>query len=150
MSMGVHEVTLHPSPADLELSEDEFDNIECRVRLDVGENQILVQFETEVDAFLTCDRTLKPFTMRLQGAFTVVFTRRTAEPEPADETVRYLDPSDRQLDLTAEIRDTILLSVPLRKVAPEADRAELVLSYGSEPSDSTVDPRWDALKKLRI
>ena len=43
MSSGVHEVILHPSSSDLNLSDDEFGSIEAMVRLDIGDHQILAQ-----------------------------------------------------------------------------------------------------------
>jgi uncharacterized protein len=150
MSMGVHEVVVRPSAEELELAPAEFDDIEVMLRLDVGDHLVLVQLKAMADASLVCDRTLIPFTQQVEGEFTVVFSR--SQEDDADEeheSVRYLDPAAREIELTDEIRDTILLSVPLRKVAPEADGADLVLSYGVEAAGAGVDPRWDALRKLK-
>lgn len=149
MSAGLHEVVLRPCAADLGLSEDEFDAVVVQVRLDVGDQQILAQLEVSADARLTCDRTLVPFTQRLSGRFTIVFTRKAANSGDSNETVRFLDSTARDLDITEETRDTILLAVPLRKVAPEAKEAALVLSYRDDAAEAVVDPRWEALQQLK-
>ena len=78
-----------------------------------------------------------------------MFTRKSVNSGDADETVKYLDSAARELDVTDELRDTILLAVPLRKVAPEASEAELVLKYGGDAVEVSIDPRWEALKKLK-
>jgi uncharacterized protein len=149
MSAGIHELTLHPRPDDLGLSDDEFGEIQARTRLDVGDQQILARLQLSAEAKLTCDRTLIPFIHNVEGDFTVMFTKRPIEPGDTDEAVKYLSPSARELDVTGEMRDTILLAVPLRAVAPEALEADLQLTYGSHAPDSAVDPRWDALRKLK-
>lgn len=150
MSNGVHEVALNPAPGDLDLNEEEFSDIEARVRLDIGEQQILAQLSVSALANLICDRTLAPFTQSVNGDYAVVFARRPIEEADADETIKPLDPTARELDVTDEIRDTLLLSIPLRKVAPEASDAQLVLTYGGEEDAGvSVDPRWEALRKLK-
>ena len=35
------------------------------------------------------------------------------------------------------------------KVAPEASGAELVLKYGDDEVGASIDPRWEALRKLK-
>jgi uncharacterized protein len=101
-------------------------------------------------AKLICDRTLAPFTQKVSGDYSVLFAKRPIEQADTDEAIRPLDPTTRDLDLTDEIRDTLLLSVPLRKVAPDARNAELVLSYGTKDESGTaIDPRWEALRKLK-
>ncbi|MFV1979684.1 MAG: DUF177 domain-containing protein [Rhodothermia bacterium] len=149
MSAGIHEVVLYSSPNDLDLSEEEFGAIEVQVRLDIGDQQILAQLEVSADSRLICDRTLAPFTQTVKGQFTIVFTRKARDSGDAGGTVKYLDPAARELDVTAELRDTILLAVPLRKVAPEAAETELVLKYGDDAVGVSTDPRWEALKKLK-
>lgn len=149
MSAGLHEVVLHPSVSDLDLSGEEFDAIEVLVRLDIGDQQILAQLEVSADTKLICDRTLASFTERVSGRFTIVFTRKAINPTDSNETVKHLGSAARELDVTDEMRDTILLAVPLRKVAPEAREAELVLTYGADAADVSVDPRWEALRQLK-
>lgn len=151
MSAGVHEITLHPPASDLDLDEKEFREIEAFVRLDVGEQQILARVEVTANASLICDRTLTPFTQQLRGEHTIVFAKRPIDVTRDDDTIRPLDPSARELDITDEIRDTILLSVPLRKVAPEASETELMLTFGADDAQAEpIDPRWEALRKLKF
>jgi len=149
LSVGIHDVVLNPSADDLGLSREEFGAIEIQVRLDIGDQQILAQLDVSVDSILTCDRTLVPFTQTVKGEFTIVFTRKAFDSKDADGAVKYLDSAARELDVTDELRDTILLAVPLRKVAPEASEAELVLNFGDDSVAELMDPRWEVLRRLK-
>ena len=148
MPAGIHEVVLYPHPDDLDLNEEQFCDIEARVRLDVGDQQILAVLDVSANSRLVCDRTLVPFVMRVNGSFTIVFTKKGIDSNETDESVKYLDSATRELDVTEEMRDTILLAVPLRKIAPEATEIELVLTYADNVAEK-IDPRWEALNKLK-
>jgi len=65
--------------------------------------------------------------------------------------VRPLDPSDRELDLTDLVRDTILLSLPQRRVAPGAEDEPINREFGTadEDEETPVDPRWSKLEELK-
>ncbi len=145
---GINEVNFRSAPEDLDLNPDEFTDIEVMARLDVGDSQILANVQVSGNVNLVCDRTLVTFMQPIAGGFTVVFSKKSAAPNEDDEMVIQLDPATRELDVTRQIRDTLLLSIPLRHVAPEAVAAELVLSYGNKDDESSVDPRWEALRPL--
>lgn len=147
-SEGLHEIVLHPDAEDLDLDPNEFSEIETRVRLDIGDRQILCRIDASADAGLICDRTLEPFVERIAGDFTVVFTK---DPEEESEgEIAVLDAASSSIDVTEYVRDTLVLSVPVRKVAPTAGEAVLTLQFGGPATEEdAIDPRWDALRKLR-
>jgi len=150
LSDGLHEIDLSPAAEDLDLDPETFSSIQAHVRLDIGDRQILCRIDANADALLVCDRTLEPFVEPIVGDYTVVFTKHPDEITADDESIVLLDPSASSIDVTAIVRDTLLLSIPLRKVAPAARDAELQLQYGG-PTDEgdAIDPRWDALRKLK-
>lgn len=147
---GLHEIVLSPVADDLDLDPETFSSIETRIRLDITDRQILCRIDAQADAVLVCDRTLEPFVEAVSGDYTVVFTRDPEEITTDDETIVLLDSSASGIDVTAVVRDTLLLSIPLRKVAPAARETELQLQFGG-PADGAdaIDPRWEALRKLK-
>jgi len=146
---GLHDVSLAPTPEDLDLNPDEFSAIEVDVTLDLSDRQILCSIAVRADAALICDRTLSPYTESISGEYDLVFTSDPDAIVPDDDVMRLLEDNATQLVITDAIRDTLLLSVPVRKVAPEARGAEIELQFGAtEDDDDGVDPRWDALRKL--
>lgn len=146
---GMHDVVLEPVAEDLELEADRFEAIRIDARLNYFDGRVLADLEVAATATLECDRTLQLFKKRIKGRYTTLFAPEQ-DPErehDAFEDVRVLDPWDREIDLTDVVRDTLLLSIPVRCVAPGAEEMEIQTKYGD--AESEIDPRWEALAKLR-
>jgi uncharacterized metal-binding protein YceD (DUF177 family) len=90
------------------------------------------------------------FNQHVQGEYFILYERGEIPAGESEkvEDVRYLTPGDPSVDFGADARDTLVLAVPLRKVAPEAEAIELDLHFGA-PEGESVDPRWAALEALR-
>lgn len=149
---GVHELTLTPDPADLGLDPALFADVEVDLRLDVGGRRILAMFDARAVATLECDRTLVEFTQPIAGAHAVLFAPPSQLPEGSDDEGAVTLPEDAlTLDLSAPVRDTLLLAVPQRRIAPGAEDVPIPTTFGAELDDEgrPVDPRWDALRRLR-
>jgi len=156
---GVHHVELTPDAEDLELDPDAFSDIHVLARLDCHRDRILVSLDVHGVTTLTCDRTLQEYDETLEGTYQVLFGPERmvgAESENFDE-VRVPHPSDREIDVTDLVRDTLLLAIPQRKIAPGAEDEEIQMQFGATASDeeaedgppSDIDPRWEALRELR-
>ncbi len=146
---GTHALTLRPEAEALGLDPERFTDIAVEVKLERGADRILVRFTASATATLECDRTLVLFQQPVQGAYTVLFASPETVPEGAnDEDVRILNPTDQEIDLTNAVRDTLLLAVPTRSVAPGAEQIDIPTRF-ADTDDDPIDPRWEALKKLR-
>jgi len=149
---GVHEFDLAPSAEDLEVDVDQFQDISIHVRLEMSRRNVMAMLSTRATVRLECDRTLVAFTQPITGSFGVLFappeTIENLEPEHEGDDIRPLSESDEYIDLTDVARDTLLLSVPVRKVAPGAEDAEIPTTFG-EPDETEIDPRWAELARIR-
>ncbi len=150
---GVHEFDWNPEPDELGLDEDVFYDLALHVRLDVQPDSIYARLSADGAARLICDRTLKPYEERISGAYAMLFITRGASEEDNDaglDDVVVLPPGEDMLDLTEPVRDTYMLALPQRRVAPGADDQEIPMRFGAPAeSETAVDPRWDALRTLR-
>ncbi len=116
-----------------------------------------VDFTVDVDTELICDRSLKPFTKHLNGSYHVLFEPDDIEDTETDKgAVRQIPAEDLVLDIEKEVRDTIMLEIPVRKIHPDYFDSEgnpedfETQHFGPEPDDEEmVDPRWAELKKLK-
>ncbi|MDX1418849.1 MAG: DUF177 domain-containing protein [Rubricoccaceae bacterium] len=149
---GLHDQTLRVPPDALDLDPAVFSEAVLELRLDVADHRILAAFDVASVATLTCDRTLVDYEQPVRGRHTVLFVSPDRlPPEGDDEDVRPLPDDATALDLTEPVRDTLLLALPLRRVAPEAEDAEIPSSFGA-PTDGDghpIDDRWEALRRLR-
>lgn len=150
---GVHERTFRPEAEALELDPSVFRDVNVSARLDVAETQILVSLTVRAQAILECDRTLRSFDRQIEGTYCVLFSCAGFASGSKDRCneVRLLDPSDRVLDLTDVARDTILLAVPARRIAPGAEDIDIPTTFGipKGTQDNSIDPRWEALGALK-
>lgn len=148
LKVGKHKLTFTPSAESLELEPDRFEAITVTVEMDLSVGQAWLTLQTAADAHLICDRTLIPFIQRVEGSFRLLFTNQVEADEESDEDIRSY-PEDQVLEITDAVRDTILLSVPIRKIAPKAAGLEIQTRFGASNEDET-DPRWEALKGLNF
>lgn len=153
---GLHTLSLEPPPSDLDLDPERFRDIRVDVMLDIRGRRVLVTLDVAAEATLECDRTLVLFQQPIAGQHRMLFApaaqlgRRDTEPD-AEEEVHEIDAATRSIDLTEAVRDTLLLAVPARAVAPGAEAVELPSAFGAPAPDdeSEIDPRWAALRALR-
>lgn len=128
-------------------------------------DQIIVEGSASVGASFVCDRSAEEYEEDVVAQLSVVYIvdterwleqRRETEPDPP-----YYLPEDAQvIDLTEEIRQQLILSIPVRTIAPKYREVDLEQLYpdvvegavGSSVGGEKeiVDERWAALKKLKF
>ena len=146
---GLNTIELRPSADDLDLDPAEFSEIVVDSQVDVRADRILVRFSVASDAHMICDRTLRPFTERVSGSYAVLLSAQAEVAADDVDDVRVFSPSDRAIDISDAIRDTLILALPARRLAPGADEVEIPDRFGDAESDSQPDPRWEALRRLQ-
>jgi uncharacterized protein len=153
LSTGIHHLEFSPSPSQVNLDPSTFEDIEVDVDLQYHRDRILVKLHATATAELTCDRTLQPYDQDIEGKYNVLFGPPSMVGQEGEEfeEVRPLDPSDREIDLTDVVRDTLLLSIPQRRIAPGAEEESIDREFGAteEEAEEPVDPRWSALEELK-
>jgi len=151
LALGRHSFTLYPEAEALELDASAFQDIEVGLELDRMDDRVLVTIHAEATATLECDRTLEPFQQDVEGTYQVYFAPPhffgSAERAEEDEAMRVLPAGETELDLTQEVRDTLVLALPTRRISPKAEAMELPTQFGG--GGETIDPRWEALRQLR-
>ncbi|TVP98409.1 MAG: DUF177 domain-containing protein [Balneolaceae bacterium] len=119
---------------------------------------IEVKLKIKAETELICDRSLNPFIQIVHGTYHILF-----EPDPVEESdtdkgaVKRIPHGDLQINISQEVRDTILLNVPFKKIHPdffdsEGNLTEFETKYFGHDAvnnNESIDPRWAALKKLK-
>ena len=120
LELGLHEFNLECTPDDLGMEPDKMEEIYADVKLNYDGKEALVLVEASAIARLVCDRTMVPFKKPVKGSYTVLFSPYNNDEE-TDGEVRPFAASDEELDITDIVRDTLLLAIPIRKIAPGAE-----------------------------
>ena len=147
-------------------------SIEANVKVDRKSDDIF-QFSFTMEGTITipCDRCLDD--MQQAVATTYNLTVKEGETyDDSDDDVLVIPSAWRELDITPLMRDTVLLTIPIKHVHPEGEcnaqmlerldsvrasiaddeemRSESIDDNNETTNDSSAtDPRWDALKKLK-
>ncbi len=118
------------------------------------DSEITVDIETKTVAELSCDICLAPLQKELAGKYRVffVFGEPGNENEEADDNYRVLDRNASVIDLTEDVRETLLLSKPLKAVC--TDNPECSVYHKNETGPSNEEPEakspWqESLQKLK-
>lgn len=118
---------------------------------------------------LISDLTLNPFRHPIDFQHRMLLSQEQGHgAEEADEVI-FIDPSTEEINLKQDIYDLVSLQIPFKKTPPNEEippeMKQYIVGSGPETDDtdflheaqskdkpndeSEIDPRWEALKKLR-
>lgn len=146
---SVQDVTV--AAEELSLGVDSADEFHVHVEFNRSRNMIQARLLVEGDLRLVCDRSLELFDYHVEADYTVIFKPDVDEETEDDQmAVRRLNMPSNLIDITRDVRDTLLLTIPIRNLHPrfiDEDGEEIPFEtpYASE---SETDPRWAALTSL--
>jgi len=154
---GESSATVQLSENDLQIEKAVFLGGIVEINFYKAERFIQVKFTVDADLKLTCDRSLEKFKKHISDSYKVLFN--------ADEDDLIIDensavkpiPGSLVLDIENEVRDTIMLNIPVKKIHPKyldeqgnpKDFETKKFGDTSESEEDNIDPRWEALKKLK-
>jgi uncharacterized metal-binding protein YceD (DUF177 family) len=132
--------------------------LKATVSLNKHETFIETNFRIQGSIVLTCDRSLDEFDFPININQKLMYKYGDEDKEISEE-VMMIHRDTATLDLGQPMFEYIVLAVPIKKLHPrfmeeEDDNEEGKLIYSSATKDeksdeSAVDPRWEALKKLK-
>lgn len=109
---------------------------------------------------LQCSRCLNEYPLTINGEFRLIIKERTGNcsvQSDSDGVDFYYDNRHEQVDISPVFFDEIMLSVPLKPLCSESCGGIDInglknVSFESEKKlqeKKSIDPRWEALKKLK-
>ncbi len=157
---GESTFTWESTPADLDLAEAEVGfvgPIQTVARVHKLADTLSAEGEARYTVGASCARCDEPIQLPFDTSFHFVFQKgkpRGVEGDE-DETLIWLDDESDEVDLGNEVRDYVLLEIPINPVCKEYESGTCpnlieVEKAEAEASDrGKSDPRWDALKALK-
>lgn len=151
-------IFLEPEDLDFDnVEEVEFERAELDISFEKRLQFIDVRFRVKALMALVCDRSLRPFSTTVEGEYEVVFKPVVEEESEGEASrVKQIDHRDLTISIEQEVRDTILLELPVKKLHPDfLDQEGRPVDFetqrygGDDEEADTIDPRWEALKKLK-
>lgn len=152
---GVYEHHFDQPASSLGLGGD-FSDVHVDARLEKTADELHLEARIHTAARFVCDRCLAEFTRTLESGYSMHYLYSEAEAarfDPAE--VQVIAPGTPSIDLGEDVRQTVLVAVPLKLLCRESCKG-LCPTCGKNlnegPCDCRPEPqdsRWDALKTLR-
>jgi uncharacterized metal-binding protein YceD (DUF177 family) len=140
-----------------ENNEIEKGSLNCIIVLNKTDDYIDASFQIDGSVELICDRSLDKFDYNINLTNRILF-KYGEEDREIDDKVEMISRNRQTINMAQYIYEFVITGMPMKKLHPRylADdiKEEIVYSSGntpeeSEKQDQEVDPRWEALKKLR-
>lgn len=140
-------------------------HFKTHVTLTKSSTMIQLHFHIEGSVELLCDRTLEPFEEPIDANERIILKFGDRNEELTDE-IEIISRNTNRINVAKYIFEFIALSLPVKKLHPslreddeedELEDEDAFLVYSSEeqeetedePTEEKIDPRWEALKKLK-
>jgi uncharacterized metal-binding protein YceD (DUF177 family) len=158
---GEHTYHFEEQPTEFEIDNVNFvKDIIIDVVLYKAANQYNLDIDVSGRYVLPCDRCLEDFETDFHNKFNLIYKLNFSgedlegENNGQDDILKFISPNTQYIELKDDIRDYIILSIPMRKVPDEADG---VCTYCNRKIDEiitnkdadSVNPVWEKLLKIK-
>ncbi len=157
LAQGIHSYSLEATADELQAGQGFASPIKVELTLDKGARQILLDAAIPgATGHFICDRCLEEFDRVVQSGYKkVYYTRDIEAADLTKDDLEVLTPDTNIIDITNDVRDALMLAVPLKLLCRE-DCAGLCPRCGrnlnSGPcgcAPTPPDSRWEPLARLR-
>jgi len=159
LALGVHHFRFDINDdffADMDYSEVKQGQVTVSLEVVREETVLNMTFHIEGTVRVPCDRCGDEFDIPIQNEQVFCIKLGAEEVEESDDVV-VVPAEEHAYDIRSLIYEYIILSIPMHRVHPDGEcnpEALALLSNDSEPDsdneEDTMDPRWAALKDLKI
>jgi uncharacterized protein len=155
LSNGIHDHHFISDPSEIGLEPNFTEPVDVRATVDKAQHQVNVKAELRTSGTFSCDRCLEEFVQPIDARYNMfyIFDEESAGKYRVDE-VRVLSPDTVSIDLTEDVREVVVLSVPLKLLCKQ-DCKGLCPHCGTNWNTGTcnckdvrVDSRWEGLANL--
>ena len=132
--------------------------VHAKVSLEKKERLMELVFTIDGEVKTICDRCGEDVWTTIQTEQELL-VRFSNETDLSGDEVIFLDSGEYKLDVAQYLFEFSYLSLPVKRVHPDGECNEEVVDFLSESfendstqenaEDSNIDPRWEALKKLK-
>ncbi len=156
---GINEINLEASAGELGLEKDEEmaqsfpEKISAGIEVQKLSDRYYVKTKLFTTAYFLCDRCLENFNQNLKCSFRLYYLKSVEEK--ADESnYRFLPGNAHEIDLTEDVKENLLLAVPMKKLCKESCKG-LCTNCGANLNkkkcsckQEKIDPRWEKLSRI--
>jgi uncharacterized protein len=156
LSEGEHPFQFEASSSEVGLTEGSFGEVTVKGVIEKTGSQFALSADVTTTGRFSCDRCTAEFQLPLSTSYRMYYVTATEEGADVDpDELQILPQGTGSIDIADDVRQTILLVVPLKLLCTESCKG-LCPSCGTNLNTGTCscdvqssDPRWEALRALR-
>lgn len=155
LSNGLHEYHFSAEPSLIGLDENFRETVEVNAQLEKTSRQIYIKADIETPGHFQCDRCLDEFKIPIKATYNMCYMYNKQETGKfSSEEIQIISPDAVSIDLTEDVRQIIMLSIPLKLLCSEICKG-LCHHCGTNMNrelcdckEEVGDPRWQGLHDL--
>lgn len=131
------------------------DGLACRCEIERSQYELIIRLRFAGTAVLSCARCLSEFRQPVEGTCTVL-ARQAESPDDVgyrddDSQEFWYDEQHTQIDLSQAVYDELMTGLPMKPLCgPDCPGVQIGSQRAVErQAEPPVDPRWEALRRLR-
>ena len=140
---------------DLFETEQEFTNAHINVDVALEKHTTFLDLEVTISGKvdLICDITAEEFSHPINNSIKIL-VKFGEEYDDSNEEIITIPHGDSAFNIAQIIYEAVMLSIPMKKISPNVndEDIELIEKFSpkiEEDEEHEIDPRWEALKKLK-
>ena len=152
---GTYEYDFEDDIEKIDLTEPLFGKYNTIVVLNKFDDQIILEASTTAGANFVCDRCGTEFNQNVKSKYKMIYLLRSIEDAEEEINITYLPPDTHLIDLSNDVRDYMILSIPMKRLCKE-DCKGLCIKCGADLNekececvDDETDDRWEVLAELK-
>jgi len=156
LSDGVYQFNMAADSNSLQLDGHFPDQVVANITVEKSGTQIFLAARVSAEGSFECDRCLTPFTFPVKSLYRMYYVTDGAADSQVDPSeLQIVPPGFSVIDLSEDVRQTMLLAVPLKLLCTEnckglCPHCGTNLNSGTcTCTQLTVDSRWEQLSKLK-
>jgi uncharacterized metal-binding protein YceD (DUF177 family) len=143
--------------AGMDYSEVQQGRVTVKLDIDRQETMLTLHFDLKGTVRVPCDRCADEFDQPIESQQQFFLKLGTENAEESDE-VAVVSPDLNEYDIRPLVYEYIILAIPMHRVHPEgscnpevlAMLNQEVVAEAEEDDTDTIDPRWAALKDIKL
>ena len=142
--------------AGMDYSEVQQGKVSVKLDIDRQETMLTLHFDLQGSVRVPCDRCADEFDQPIESQQDFFLKLGTENAQESDD-VAVVSPELNEYDIAPLVYEYIILAIPMHRVHPEGQCNPEVLAMlnqevveEEEEASDTVDPRWAALKDIKL
>ena len=155
LNEGEHNIVFEDKINKLDLDIPFYGKYKSSVTINKLHDQLILAVASEFKVKFECDRCGTDFKSRLKSDYTMVYLMNEQPAETESINVNYLSRDADNIDISNDVREFALLSVPMKRLCSE-DCKGLCYKCGKDMNteqcickEAEIDPRWKPLMNLK-